>query len=172
MSDTSKRRPDLTDKAFRVGLILKALNGLFEIIGGVLLLILSPEQINRWATSWTEDELSRNPHDFIASHILKTAHDLTGSGLIFGAIYLLSHGIAKLVLVVEVIRDRLWAYPALIGLLGLFIAYQLYRIIFVRPSLGMITLTVLDLILVYLTFVEYRRHKAWHQQTHKTTKEA
>jgi len=154
-------KPDLTDRAFRIGLILKALNGLAETAGGILLLIIKPEQISRWATNLTQDELSRDPHDFIATHILKTAHDLTGSSLIFGAIYLLSHGIVKLVLVVEVMRDRLWAYPALMIMLGLFIVYQLYRI-FTDFSWAMVLLTILDFILIYLTAVEYDRHKRWH----------
>lgn len=155
-------KPDLTDRAFRISLIAKALNGLAEIVGGILLLLVSPEQINRWAVSFTQDELSRDPNDFVASHILKTTQDLTGGSLLFGAVYLLSHGIVKLVLVVEVIRDHLWAYKALVVMLAVFIAYQLYRILFTGFSWGMTALTILDLILIYLTSVEYRRHKAWH----------
>ncbi len=38
------------------------------------------------------------------------------------------HGIAKIVLVALRLKDKLWAYPWLIGLLLAFIAYQLYRI--------------------------------------------
>jgi uncharacterized membrane protein len=161
-------KPDLTDRAFRIGLILKALNGLAETIGGILLLIIKPEQISRWASRLTEDELSRDPHDFIANHILKTAHHLSGGSLIFGAIYLISHGLVKLVLVVEVYRNRLWAYPALIVLLGTFVIYQLYRLIFTGFSWGMFLLTILDLILIYLTSVEYKRHKAHHHAPAKS----
>jgi uncharacterized membrane protein len=168
MSDKIEgRKLDLTDRAFRIGLILKALNGLAETVGGILLLIVTPEQINRWAASLTQDELSQDPHDFVASHILKSAHHLSGGSLVFGAIYLLSHGLIKLVLVVEVIRDHLWAYKALVVVLALFIIYQLYRILFTGFSWGMTLLTILDFILIYLTAVEYQRHKAWHEKRHK-----
>ena len=150
---------DLTDRAFRIGLLLKALDGLAETLGGVLLLIISPEQINHWAERLTQGELSQDPHDFFATHILKTAHSLTGSALVFGAIYLLSHGIIKLVLVFEVWRDHLWAYLALIGVTALFVIYQLYRIVDAF-SVGLTLLTILDLIIIYLTSVEYKRQKA------------
>lgn len=164
----SRHKPDLTDRAFRLGLILKALNGFIETIGGVLLLIIKPEQISRWATRLTEGELSKDPHDFIATHILKSAHDISSGSLVFGAIYLLSHGLVKLVLVVEVMRDKLWAYGALVVMLVVFVIYQLYRIIFTGFSWGMTLLTILDLVLIYLTAVEYKRHKAWHQAKNKS----
>ena len=150
---------DLTDRAFRLGLMFKFLDGLVETIGGILLLLASPAQINHLAERFTRSELSEDPHDFIANHILKTAHHLTGSALIFGAIYLLSHGIVKLVLVVEVWRDHLWAYLALIAVTGLFVVYQLYRLID-KFSTGLTLLTIFDLIIIYLTLTEYRRQIA------------
>jgi uncharacterized membrane protein len=110
-----KKREDLTDRSFKVSLYLKGLDGLLETIGGLLLLLIKPEQINHFAHWITQGELSQDPHDFIANHILKTAHHLTGSSLIFGAAYLLSHGLVKIFLVFMVLRDKLWAYIALIA---------------------------------------------------------
>jgi uncharacterized membrane protein len=148
-----------TDKAFRASLYLKGLDGLLEILGGILLLIISPEQINHLARWLTQGELSEDPHDFIANHILKTAHDLTGASLAFGAAYLLSHGIVKIVLVVEVLRDHLWAYIGLIGVTSLFVIYQVYRMA-VNFSVGLFLLTLFDLLIIYLTQKEYRQHLA------------
>jgi len=154
---------DLTDRAFRIGLLFKALDGLVEVIGGVLLLVISPDQISRWAEHLTQGELSENPHDYIAKHILDTAHHLSGASLAFGAAYLLSHGIVKLVLVEEVWRDRMWAYVGLIVVTALFVIYQLYRIILVKFSVGLTLLTIFDLIIIYLTVVEYKRQVARRQ---------
>src|SRR5579871_1241301 len=134
----------ILDRAFHTGLYLKALDGLLETVGGILLLAIKPEQINRWADRLTQGELSRDPHDFIANHILKSAHALTGASLLFGALYLLSHGILKIVLVVEVLRGQLWAYKALIIVTGLFVIYQAYRLAAVKFSVGLVLLTVLD----------------------------
>jgi uncharacterized membrane protein len=153
-----KHKDDLTDKAFRISLLGKGLDGLLECIGGIFLLLVKPEQINSWARSLTEGELSRDPHDFIANHILKTAHELTGASLLFGALYLLSHGVVKLVLVVEVLRNHLWAYIGLIVVTALFVVYQVYRIID-EFSASLFLLTIFDLVIIYLTQKEYRRHK-------------
>ena len=57
----------------------------------------------------------------------------------FYAFYLLSHGIIKRVLVIGLLRERLWAYPASFAVFGAFIAYQLYRFSFTH-DIGLILL--------------------------------
>ena len=147
------------DKTFRISLVLKGLDGVLEIIGGILLLFLSPQAIERIARTLTAHELSEDPHDVIARYILHTASHLTTSTTLFGAVYLLSHGIAKVVLVALVLRDKLWAYPWLIALLLAFIAYQLYRITAVHFSVGLTLLTIFDAVLVWLTWREYQARR-------------
>jgi len=132
------------DKTFKIGLVLKGLDGILEVVGGIVLLFLSPQAIQHIARTLTSHELSQDPHDLIARYILHTTAHLTTSTTLFGAIYLLSHGAAKIVLVVLVLREKLWAYPWLIVLLLAFIAYQLYRLIAVHFSVGLTALTVFD----------------------------
>ena len=48
--------------------------------------------------------------------------------MLFGAIYLLTHGAVKVGLVIAILLNKLWAYPCLIIVLLIFIGYQLYRI--------------------------------------------
>ncbi len=144
------------DKTFKVGLVLKGLDGILEVAGGIMLLFLSPHAIEHIVRALTAHELSEDPHDFIASHLLHTAGHLTTSATLFGAVYLLSHGAAKVVLVALVLRDKLWAYPWLIALLVAFIGYQLYQITAVSFSAGLTALTVFDVALVWLTWREYQ----------------
>jgi uncharacterized membrane protein len=144
------------DTTFKVGLVLKGLDGILEVAGGILLLFLSPQAIQHLARVLTAHELSEDPHDLIARYLLHTTAHLSHGTTVFGAIYLLSHGIAKIVLVALVLKDKLWAYPWLIGLLLAFIAYQLYRITVVHFSIGLTLLTVFDAFLVWLTWREYR----------------
>ena len=126
-----------------------------KIIGGILFFFTG--SVTALLSFLINNEIIEDPHDFIAKHILDTAHHLSGASLAFGAAYLLSHGIVKLVLVEEVWRDRMWAYIGLIVVTGLFVIYQLYRLLFVGFSIGLTLLTVFDLIIIYLTQVEYRR---------------
>lgn len=144
------------DRVFAVGIIGKGLNGLAELVGGFLLLVVSPERIHRVVATLTQGELSEDPRDFIATRLLHTASGLTGAATRFGAVYLLAHGAVKVVLVVALLRDKLWAYPWMIGVLGVFIGYQLYRIA-LQPTAGLIALTVFDLVIVVLTWREMRQ---------------
>ena len=148
------------DKTFKIGLVLKGLDGVLEVVGGILLLFLSPDAIEHLVRMLTAHELSEDPHDLVARYLLHTTAHLNHGTTLFGAIYLLSHGIAKIVLVALVLRDKLWAYPWLIGLLLAFIAYQLYQITAVHFSAGLTALTVFDAVLVWLTWREYRAKRA------------
>jgi uncharacterized membrane protein len=149
------------DRTFEISIILKGLDGVLELIGGVLLLVVSPATINRLVVTVTQHELSEDPHDVIATHLVDASQRLTGSTVMFGAIYLLAHGIVKVVLVGALLRDKLWAYPWLIVVLVGFAGYQVYRIA-LHPTVGLIALTVFDLFVAWLTWREYRKRRARH----------
>jgi uncharacterized membrane protein len=146
------------DKVFEVGILLKGLDGLLEVAGGLLLFLIKPEYLNHLATTLTQHELAEDPRDFLATNILHSTQHLGGS-LIFAAIYLLAHGIVKIVLVWEILHDRFWAYLGLIYLTIGFMIYQSYRFSY-SHSISLVLLTVFDGVIVYLTVVEYgkRRH--------------
>jgi uncharacterized membrane protein len=147
------------DLAFEIGIILKGLDGVLETIGGLLLLTITPATINRLVSRLTQHELSEDPHDFIASHLLRYAHGLTGSAVTFAAAYLLVHGIAKVVLVAALLGNQIWAYPWMIGFLLLFIGYQVYRLA-LSLTFGLSILTIFDAVIVWLTWREWRRQTA------------
>jgi uncharacterized membrane protein len=149
------------DRAFMVGIIGKGLNGAAELLGGVLLLWLTPEQIQHVAVAWTHGELSEDPNDVIATYLLHTANGLTGPAVLFGAVYLLAHGGVKVVLVTALLLNKLWAYPWMIVVLLLFIVYQLYRIV-LDPTAGLIGLTIFDIVIVALTWREYHEQRRRH----------
>jgi uncharacterized membrane protein len=65
---------------------------------------------------------------------------------------------------VALLFNRLWAYPWMIAVLLLFIAYQLYRIV-LDPTAGLIGLTVFDGVIVALTWREYREQRGHHHKT-------
>jgi uncharacterized membrane protein len=144
------------DRTFKIGLALKAADGVIEIVAGMLLLVISPSSIERIARAVTAHALGEDPRDRLATYILHTTQHLSSGTTLFGAIYLLSHGVSKVVLVALVLRNKLWAYPWLIALLGAFIVYQLYVLVFVKFSWGLTGLTVFDLFLVWLTWREYQ----------------
>jgi uncharacterized membrane protein len=148
------------NRVFRVSILLKGLDGALEIIGGLVLLFVAPRSLQHLARWAVEHDLAGSPHDFVARHLLHSANELSASTTLFGAFYLLSHGIAKVVLVVLLLRNKLWAYPWMIALLVVFIIYQIYRFTY-RPGPGLVILTVFDAFVAWLTWREYtERRKA------------
>jgi uncharacterized membrane protein len=160
---TSEKSSSALDRTFKISIGLKGIDGVLEIIGGTVLLFVAPATLQQWARSLTAHELTQDPHDFIARHLLHSASQLSHSTTLFGAIYLLTHGLAKVVLVIALLREQLWAYPWMIGLLGVFIAYQLYRLTY-RVTIGLTVLTLFDVFVVSLTVREYRLERRRREQ--------
>lgn len=106
------------------------------------------------ANAVTRAELTEDPHDFIANHLLHGAQNLSIDGQNFAALYLLSHGIVKFWLIVGLWRRKLGYYPIAIAVFGLFIGYQLYRYSFTH-SLSLLLITALDFAVIGLTWLEY-----------------
>jgi uncharacterized membrane protein len=146
----------LLDRTFEIGIIAKGLDGLIELIGGVLLLAITPATINRLITVYTRREMSEDPNDVIATHLRHFGATLTGSAVRFTALYLLVHGIVKVVLVIALMRNKMWAYPWLIVVLILFIGYQVYALA-LKPGAWLIALTVFDALIIWLTWREWRK---------------
>jgi uncharacterized membrane protein len=142
-------------QVFEVSILLKGAHALIECIGGLALAIVSTSTISRLVNMVTQEELTEDPHDVIATHLLAAAQNFSIETKHFYAFYLLSHGIVKMVLVAGLLRNKLWAYPASLVVLGAFIAYQIYRYTY-KQAFGLIALTVFDSIVMALIWHEYR----------------
>src|SRR6185437_15800009 len=115
--------------------------------------------IAQTVASSTQDELAQDPTDFFANFLLHTANHIAIGGQLFAALYLLSHGIIKIFLVIALLKNKLWAYPLSLGVLGLFIVYQVYRFTDTH-SIGLVVLTVFDAIVIWLIWKEYQLVRA------------
>ncbi len=141
-------------EAFDIGVILKGVDGVLEILGSVLLFVITPTQINTIVNFLTRYELAEDPRDPLANYLIHISHIVPGMEL-FGALYLASHGIIKLIIVIGLFKEKYWAYPFGIIVFSGFIAYQLYKF-FAAGSLWMLILSILDAVVVWLTWHEYQ----------------
>jgi uncharacterized membrane protein len=140
---------------FEISILLKGAHALIECIGGLALAIVGTSTIVSWVNALTQEELIEDPTDFVGTHLASMASNFSVSTQHFYAFYLLSHGIIKVLLVVGLLRNKLWAYPASLVVLGLFIAYQVYRYSYTH-GFGLIVLTVFDIFVMWLIWHEYR----------------
>ena len=154
-----KKYARIVHKAFGIGILLKGVDGVLEIIGGILLFLIPPDAINYLVRVLTQGELSEDPRDLIANFLVHSANHLSLSGKTFGGLFLLSHGIIKISLVIALFKRKLWAYPLAMAMFGMFIIYQMYRYAY-SHSVWMIFLSLLDVVVVLLTYLEYRNLKA------------
>jgi uncharacterized membrane protein len=145
--------------SFRTAITVKGIDGLLEAVGGVLLWFVKPESLGGSLQGIFQHELSRDAHDFIAAHLLHASERFAHSDPLFASIYLFSHGLIKAMLSAFLWMNELWAYPLAVGVFSAFSVYQVYRFTHTH-SITLLLLTVFDLLIVYLTWEEYRVEKS------------
>jgi len=149
-----KREREIYD-VFVVSVVIKGLNAILEIVLGLLLLFT--DVVHNVVLALAQKELIEDPNGWVATYI-QSLVSTTPQAQSFGALYLLSHGVVKVFLVVGLLRNKLWAYPATMAVLVLFISYQLIRYLNTH-SILLIFLSVFDAFVIWLVWHEYKRLK-------------
>jgi uncharacterized membrane protein len=145
-------------RLFDLGVIIKGLDGVLEVAGGILFLVVNPQTLSTLVLSLTAHEVSEDPSDLVANLLRQGFGHLSVNTTHFAGAYLLGHGLAKLFLAASLLRGKLWAYPAALWFLGAFVLYQVYRIV-LAPSLALTALTLFDVVVMALVSHEYRLRK-------------
>jgi uncharacterized membrane protein len=141
--------------SFRVGITMKGLDGLLETLAGLLLLVARPELLAHIVQSIGNSNWLWDVNGYIADHLLQASERLSSGGKMFAAVFLLAHGLAKVILVVGLWFDKMWSYPLMMGVMSAFIVFQMHR--FERThSATMLIFSVFDALVIYLTWREYR----------------
>jgi uncharacterized membrane protein len=140
---------------FRIGIAFKGLDGLAELVGGFLFVFFNRDAMSDFVDHHTRALLQWDPDNLIAHSLRHSFDQMSTGGKIFVAIYLLGHGAIKLLIVVGLLREKRRVFPvAIVVLLG-FIGFQVYRLCG-HFSIGLVTFTVLDALIVALVWNEYR----------------
>ena len=147
---------------FDISVIGKAVDGLLEIAGGLLLFFMNPEQLNWLVRAITQHELREDPHDVLAGFLVRSVQQLSTDTKVFASVFLLWHGAVKVGLVWALLRRQRWAYPLAIVGFGLFLAYQVYRYLHTR-SVWLLALSILDVFVIVVTWLEYKRLRSSHE---------
>ena len=154
MSDPKHHRT--LHRLFLFSVWIKGLAGVAETLAGVALSFVSEKTLVSLVILFTAPELSEDPHDWAANYLGSAAQRFSPGAQSFASVYLVIHGLIKVILVASLLWGRhLWAYVASMWFLIAFIAYQAY--LYLRaPSIGLLLLTALDLVVVYLVWREYQ----------------
>jgi len=151
-------RRQFSHRLFRLGSWLKGLDGILELLGGVLFLLVSRSRLTSLVVTLTQHELTEDPRDFIANMLRQGVSHLSQNTKLFGGLYLLAHGLIKIILVAGLLRNKYLVYPLALIVLSAFIMYQVYRLS-LGFTLGLCLLTIFDLAIILLIWNEYRHIK-------------
>jgi uncharacterized membrane protein len=144
---------------FHISLIIKTIQGTAELLLGFAFLYIQSSTVTLFLQEFTRDELVENPYDKTSHFLLQTGNSIIASGTLFIALYLLSHGIIKLLLIIGILKKKLEAYYIFITILTLFIIYQLYRYSITHSVLVLI-FTIFDILFCWLVWKESKILKA------------
>ena len=144
-----------TDFLFRVGLIVKGVDSLLEVVGGVLLLM--PMRLARYILVLSQHEVYRH-HQALAGRLDHLADSVVEHASMGEAAYLVVHGLAKVILIAAVFRDKKWGYTGLMGVLSFFALIEITRAIGAHEIVTG-ALSIFDIVMVVLIYKEYRAHQ-------------
>ena len=152
----SLRKSPAFEAVYKVGVAIKGFDGLLELVVGVMLLI-SPQLVHVVLTGIAGELGEHHTHvlQFIAEYVARVDVELAKSGLTFLILFLITHGLVKLALVYCLLKEIVRAYPVSLVILSAFLVYQLYVTI-INPSIGMVIFTLLDAVIIWLVWGEYR----------------
>jgi uncharacterized membrane protein len=150
-----RAKHSLYHRLFVVAVVLKGLNGLLELVAGASVLAIGHIGLNGIVTLLTARELSEDPNDLFANLLRRWFAHMSPGAERFAAIYLLTHGVAKIVLAIGLLRERSWAFPVATAFFTIFIAYMSYRMA-LAWSWSIATFCLIDLVTLCLVLREWR----------------
>lgn len=141
-----------TDFLFRIGMIVKGVDSLFEVAGGIILMM--PTRLARYLLVVSQHEAFRH-HTALAGRLDKLADTVTMHPSVGEAAYLMVHGLAKVILIAGIVAQKRWGYVGFIAVLSLFTGIELVRSVTAREVVTGV-FGLFDACVVVLIYKEYR----------------
>ncbi len=147
---------------FEAGVIVKGVHAVVELVSAFVVYFFGNEALLT-VTRLTRGELIEDPGDVLTRFLISGANDVFSvKGFI--AVYLIASAVVNLTIVAGLLSNRLRMYPAAMGILGLFVAYQAHRI-FLTHSATLSAFTIFDILIIWLIYEEYQRQRRLKQES-------
>lgn len=160
---TSTSQKSGTDRMFAVAITVKGIDGGLQFLGALLLMVIPPTLITGAANMIITRDLLGDPNGALSTHLAEAAdHFANGSSRWFAIIYLLAHGVIKLVLVWALVKRVMWMFPVSMIVLAGFVVYEVWRAVHTH-SIALPIFAAIDVVIIVLIFREYRKLRREHQ---------
>lgn len=152
--ENENKKNDVSYKLFDLGIKIKLIDGILEIIGSFILFYVNPTRMDKIVAFFTQHELSTDPNDVFANALVQFGSTFSTSTQHFGMMYLLLHGSIKIIIYLMLLQGTKKAYIFIIATLVLFVIYQIYKFV-IGHSIFLLILTIFDIIMIFLAVKEY-----------------
>lgn len=147
---------------FKWSILIKGAISVAEVIVGTLVMFI-PVSVIMWMANYVvENIFAGNREGFLAAEIISNAEALAGMGTVLIGVYLIGRGGIKLGLIIGLLKNKLWAYPWSLVVIGVLVLFQVFELV-KTLHLGIIFVTLFDLVVMYLIWREWnivKRHMA------------
>jgi uncharacterized membrane protein len=144
-----------TEVLFRIAMAVKGIDGALELVGGLTLFLVPQPEVQKVIAAVVTHDLLGPPDGSLSRHFVAGTAEFASGSRSFAVLYLLLHGVIKLALVVALLRRWMPAYPVAVAVLGLLVAYEVYRAT-QTGSVLLPLLAVVDIAVIVMVVREYR----------------
>lgn len=136
-------------------ILLKGFISFGEIVVGGLLLVIPVTYLTSIGDRLAGNGVFLVSSPYLTAHISTAIEGVVSVGATFIGLYLISRGLIKFLLIVAMLKKILWAYPASLFVLGVFMTYQLYEL-FRTHSIAILLITCFDVVVMYFIWKEWK----------------
>jgi len=153
-----KSTNNLFEKVFRIGMEWRIFYGSLRLIFGLSLLRLIGTPLSDIFYTIMSHELIEDPADFIVQAVTPLLQHSSFTITYFLAGYLIFWGIIDILLSINLLKKRMWAFPVSIYLIGIFVLYEIYRFSHTHSRI-LAFIIIIDVILILIIRKEYNKLK-------------
>lgn len=159
MKNTTAESPWLHSLAM-ITVSVTGVIGFFELLAAISVSFINVSALLTWLHATTAHELIESPHALIfiiLAHVIP-APSLSTALKFITLLWLTIHGITNFSLAYAVLTQRYWIYPLAITSFTILTLYQVYVFV-IHPTVFISLFVIVGFLVVWLTILEYRRHR-------------
>jgi len=144
------------DLLFRIGMWWRILYGALRLVLGLALFRVVGTPVLDIFYKFMGKELVEDPNDLLIQTVGPFLGHFAFTVTYFLVIYLIFWGIIDVILSINLLKHKNWAFPTSIYLISLFVLYEIYRF-FHTHSFVLAYIIVVDIILIWLINKEHQK---------------